>query len=226
MRKFRFFLFLLLVSVLAAAQAPLRSVRIQAHALYKTDHRIFYRGVENPLTVEVSDIVADSLVLETSRGLLTGSRNSWMLTFPGDSSEAEDVVWIYLSKMDTAGKLMRKDSVSFSLRSVSPPEVLLAGRSGGLISKETLLSSDSLVAIFRNCHLAKRGVVLSFVMEYYKGFLFYKFEQENGARFTARQHSAVKFMSEGSIFGLHKIRVLCPDGVIRNAPSLSVEVGF
>lgn len=217
---------LLLFSLASTAQDSVRTVRVQAMALYKPDHRIFYRGVENPLTIEVSGVHPDSLLVTLNRGVIHGKAGAYTVVFPGDSAAEETTVSLYLSQLDTAGVAQLFDSLSFSLRTIAEPKVLLCGRSGGLISKPILLAGDSLLVIFPNCHLAKRGEVLSFRMEYYKGFLYYKFEQENGARFTERQHNAAKYMEEGSIFELNKIRVRCPDGVIRTAPPLSVEIGF
>lgn len=224
MKKFLLLHLLLSFAVLAVAQDSVRIITTTAPALYKPQERIFYKRISNPFTVKVNNIAPDSLIVTTDKGLLQGTKGDYSVSFPGDTTAVEERVNIYLATRDTTGTAIRFDSLTFSLRPIPMPEAMIAGRTSGKTTRETVAGADSIIVILRNCHLRERCSVLSFNLTFYKEGLFYEFKQEAGNRMTERQKSAILHTEPNTLLNFERIKVKCPDGVIRFIAPVKIEV--
>jgi hypothetical protein len=209
---------LLLLSLTVKGQQS--RITTQSLALVDKNKQIFYLGVENPFTLSVTDLEPDSLILTASAGSLTGSSGNYSITF--DDNNIKTCI-LRVASRDTVGDTIVVDSVPFAVKLIPAPEILIASKSGGLITKDKLLAGDSLIVILRGCYLNTRWKVVSFTVSFYRdGFLFEFKSKDN--KLTDEQKSAVSRLGVSTIVRFEDILVQDPSGVIRRQPTLKFEL--
>jgi len=108
-----------------------------------TKMNVFYKGVENPVSISAPGIANDLLIVDISVGTLTKSETSdeWIVTIPED---AVGMTTINVSA-DQNGNIIEMGSADFRIKIVPPPIAKIGGIEGGPIDKNLLLTAAAII---------------------------------------------------------------------------------
>jgi hypothetical protein len=99
---------------------------------------VVYAGIENPLSIAISDISPENLYLSTNKGVLKGINGNYLLWLP---FEEQGTVEITIGNLNL-GQMGKIATRSFRIKTVPNPVATFGSKVSGEISKEEVKSVD------------------------------------------------------------------------------------
>ena len=103
--------------------------------------KVFYKGLDNPITVVVEDCSRKDLVVKTNVGRISGEGCHYNVWITDSASEYADVYVGVLKKK----KINWVDTIKYRLKIVPDPTPFVYGLTGGQIEKECLLNAQGII---------------------------------------------------------------------------------
>ena len=181
---------------------------------------VFYRGIENPVKIEMAGIPSTNILPSISNGRIRKTGDQYIVT-PGRENISTMRV---TAEVDGTRKPM--GSMEFRVKDLPPPTPKLAGRNGGNIEQSLLTALDGIYA--------DMGEDFMFDVEYnVVGFTvnttdrggFTLTEESESSRFTPAQKEMFTNMRRGQKFYIEDIRAVGPDGAVKNLGAMAFRVG-
>lgn len=191
---------------------------------------VFYRGVDNPITVVVENCLCKDIVVKTSLGEVYGEgchyiyRTLDTATSPGvKSTTTSRQVKIYVGVFKDS-VLNWIDTIDYRLHLVPDPTPSIGRLEGGSIDKELLCKSAGIIA--EGCFDSFTYHVVSYSLEISrKDSVIYKYENIGGIRFD---NDLIKFIQESCISNddliFYNIIVMGKDGLYRKTNEMNFKI--
>jgi hypothetical protein len=108
---------------------------------------VFYTVVDNPVTIAVSGIPDENIVVEINQGTITfKGKGEYNVKLPRGTRN--------IAKLDiyekSKGNKKLLGTKEFRIKNVPDPTPLIAGKSGGLIKKEELINAKAIIPMMMN----------------------------------------------------------------------------
>jgi formylglycine-generating enzyme required for sulfatase activity len=168
---------------------------------------VMYLGLDNPLAIAIPGIAADSVSVTISHGTITGVSGGEYIARPVTSA-SEATVEVFA---ETDGQKKKMGSMSFRVKLIPAPEATVAGRTGGEIDKDVLLSQKDVSADMGDFLYDLRYTVTQFDVRVStpKGD---KTAKSNSASFTPQQKKLIKGLYNDDKVFIENIKALGTSG--------------
>lgn len=189
-------------------------------AVAPTQMNVLFIGCQNPLDIAVSGVSDDKLIVSSPDGTVTKK---------GDGKYDIDVKSTGTIVVKIAAK-QKRDTVEigqreFFAKRIPDPMLRVVGvkdYEGGLISKAEFMSTIGLEAYLPS-DINFKFEVLSFSLSAsIKGYN--EFEFSDGCKFSSQQRDLVLKLKPDQKFFIEDIKVMGPDGSIRNMGSMAFKI--
>lgn len=185
-----------------------------------TKMNVFYRGVENPVSISVSGYSASDIAPSITNGTLARAKDGFIVK-PGNA--AKSVVSVTVTNPDGSKKTL--PGVEFRVKNVPDPTPVFGGKGVGdeTIRKSELIAAAGLIARLENFEFDLRFDVVSYTVATTARGQF--LEQEcRGPALTADAKKILSQARSGQRIYFDNIKVKGPDGRVRSIGSLSFRV--
>lgn len=193
---------------------------------------VLYAGFENPVSISVPGVAANkiSASIASGKGSLKSDGKGGYIVVP--SQVGENIV-IGVTAQNEEGRSQSMGQYSFRVRQLPDPTPFIEFkdkdgntqryRGGTPFSKQSLMSTDGIVAAIDDGLLNIGFKVLSFETVFYDNMGNAVPLLSQGASFTARQKDMFRNLSRGKRFYISHVKAIGPDNVERLLPT-SLEV--
>ncbi len=172
---------------------------------------VLFLGVDNPVRIAVAGIPSDEINPEVTNATITKNGEGNYVIRPRRLGDC--VVSIYHNDKKIGTKYFR-------VKRVPNPVAQFAGKSGGAIKKDELLSEKELIVYMQDFNYDLKFKVVEFtVSATIQGFV--RVVPTKGNKITEKQYELIKSISTGQRLYFEDIKAVGPDGAIRQLPSLS-----
>jgi gliding motility-associated protein GldM len=185
-----------------------------------TKMNVFYRGVDNPVSVSVSGYSDKDIVPSASNGTLTKGAEGYIMR-PGKDAEA--VISATVTNPDGTKKTMQ--GMKFRVKNVPNPSPYFAGKSVNdeNIKKAELTAAAGVIAKMENFEFDLKFEVVSFKVTMIVGGV--PLEKEvKGPAVSSDMKEMFQKAKPGQKVYIEGIKARGPDGTVRNLGSLSFKV--
>jgi len=172
---------------------------------------VFYRGVDNPVSVSAPGIAKEKIKVSVSGGSVSGSNGSYIVKVSG-GTEATVTVSAEIEK----GKTQVLGATKFRVKTVPDPLAQFAGVTSGPVSRGSATSASFLNAELDNFDFALKFRVTKFNVFISKPGQDPIFYSSPDGSFTSQIKAAVSKLSPGDAVSFSSITVYGEDGTTRN----------
>ncbi len=182
---------------------------------------VFYRGVDNPVSISVPGIAKEKIRPSISTGTITPDpvdKGDWIVRVPKEASEA-----VVSATAEYEGQMMNMGAFTFRVKRVPPPVAEIAGINEGNINKNTLLAANAIIPVMKDFDFDLNFVVTSFTM----GTIIngdYIPKRTRGNRFSEEMHDIIKNAKRGQKFFFENIQAEGPDGSRHTLGSINLTI--
>jgi len=207
---------LIILSICAFLFSACSTLNEESHttAIELTKMNVLYLGIENPVQVAVTGVLAENIEL-------TGANCVIKKTEDGYAILPEDVEELTLTV-----KVNEKDVVEkkFRVLNIPSPEITIAGKTGGVITKEEVLNAEGIEVELKNFLFDIKFKVVSFnVTASAEGYSI-EAGANNSDKFTKKQMRLLRKAKMGSKFYIEDITVVGPDNIERKVGTASFKI--
>lgn len=184
-----------------------------------TAMNLFYRGIENPVSIAVSGVAPEKLKISISNATYSGSKGQ-LKVLPG--KERECVVSVS-AEMD--GKAQRFGEQKFRVKDVPDPKPFIGKYSGtAKIPLGELKAQQGVMAKLENFEFegVKFNIVSFSMMAIVKGTPVEK--EAKGPYFSPDMQTVIKSLKTGGRLFIENIKAVGPDGRSRDIGNISIKV--
>jgi len=184
---------------------------------------VFYKGVDNPVSISSPGIGTDLLQVDISKGNLRRSETNdeWIVTIP---DEATGTTVISVSA-DHDGNMVEMGSSEFRIKRVPDPMAKIGGTDGGPINKNLLITAAAIIPQMPddfefeiNYEITK----FDFVATQRGGDMFTR--QGSGNRLTDEMLTFIRNSRRGDKIWLENIYAKGPDGSTRRLGTINLTI--
>lgn len=188
-----------------------------------TKMNVFYKGVENPVSISSPGIGNDLLIVDISVGTLTKSEASdeWIVTLP---EEASGMTTINVSA-EQDGNIIEMGSAEFRIKRVPSPIAKIGGIEGGPIDKNLLITAGAIIPQMPedfefelNFEITK----FDFIATQRGGDMYIR--QGEGNRLNEDMLSFIRNSRRGDKIWLENIFAKGPDGTSRRIGTINLTI--
>lgn len=188
-----------------------------------TKMNVFYKGVENPVSISSPGIGNDLLQVAISKGNLTRNEETgeWMVTIPDDATGTTTIS----VTADQDGQLLEMGSADFRIKRVPDPTAKIGGSVGGVIDKNLLATAGAIIPQMPedfefelNFEITK----FDFVATQRGGDMFTR--QGTGNRLTSEMLTFIRNSRRGDKIWLENIYAKGPDGSSRRLGTINLTI--
>lgn len=190
---------------------------------------VLYAGINNPISIAVPGVPANSISASMSNGSLVRSGTGWIAHPTKVGAEAVITV---TAEMD--GQRMTVGSTTFRVRKLPDPMPYIAYndakgnpvryKGGRPFSKTLLLQAKGLSAAIDDDMLNIAYRVLSFETVFFDSMGNAIPEMSSGDNFSERQRTAMRRLQRGKRFYISHVKAIGPDGIQRDLAPMEVIV--
>ncbi|MBQ8364563.1 MAG: gliding motility protein GldM [Bacteroidaceae bacterium] len=193
---------------------------------------VLYAGFENPVSISVPGVAANKISASIAKGkgsLKSDGKGGYIVT---PTQVGEDIV-IGVNATNEEGRSQSMGQYSFRVRQLPNPTPFIEYkdkdgntqryRGGTAFSKQSLMSTDGIVAAIDDGLLNIGFRVLSFETVFYDNMGNAIPLMSQGASFTPRQKDMFRSLGRGKRFYISHVKAIGPDNVERLLPT-SLEV--
>jgi gliding motility-associated protein GldM len=170
---------------------------------------VFYRGVDNPVSISVPGIAKKKIRPSISAGEIIPDPDApgdWIVRVPADVSNTT-----VSATAEYEGSWMNMGSFDFRVKRIPPPVAEIAGRVDGAISRNELLAAGAIIPVMKDFDFDLNFIVISFTM----GTIIngdWVPKRASGNRFTAEMQEIIRNSRRGQKFFFEDIQAEGPDG--------------
>ncbi len=186
-----------------------------------TKMNVFYKGVDNPISVSVPGVPADKIKVNIDQGTISKSGKDGYIVRVRKGNQAE----VSVSAQMPDGSAKKMGSVLFRVKTVPDPKPYFAGKSSSddRVKKRDLTAVQGVAARMENFDFDLKFKVTSFKLTMIIGGKpIEKVSRSN--RITDDMKIMLKKAKTGSKVYIESIKAKGPDGTVRNLGSLSFKV--
>ncbi|MBU0764497.1 MAG: hypothetical protein KJ607_06665 [Bacteroidetes bacterium] len=184
---------------------------------------VVYRGLDNPLLIAVTDAGNDEITVVGENCSIAGSAGEYIIR-PGTGPVAK--VNVVRKEKDGDKRVAVKE---FRVKDVPSPVAAVAGKKGGVIKKEELISAGKIMVLLENFAFDLTFEVVSF-----KVVIKAKSKEGEGdslteelsesSTFTKYQLNLIESLQPDSRISFEEIKAKGPDGKIRELGAISFKI--
>lgn len=183
-----------------------------------TKMNVFYKGVDNPVSVSAPGFTMDNVRATVDNGKLIRDGEGYIAK-PQIVGKVANI--LVEGRLD--GKWRRLKTVEFRVKPIPDPVAMVAGKNGGSINKNLLAMQTGVDAVMDNFDFDLKFKIKSFnvstVVQSYT-----RDEKSNSDYFTPAQLKLLKGLRKNQKVYIEDIKAVGPDGSIRNLPAISFKV--
>lgn len=184
-----------------------------------TKMNVFYLGLQNPVDISVPGVAKEDIRPSMTNGRIVKRGNSWIAT--PSSSNQNCKVRVRAKLPSGENKMM--GSQTFRVKSVPDPKPVVAGSSGGSISKSLLSAQEVVLAKLPNFLFDLKFEVVGFnLYTTQKGFI--KEAESNSSRITDEQKQIIQGLSKGQNITFENIEARKPGGEVSEIGTVSFRI--
>ena len=185
-----------------------------------TKMNVFYRGVENPVSVSVSGYSDKDIVASMTNGTLTKGKDGYIIK-PGKDNEA--TVSATVTNPDGSKKSM--PGIKFRVKNVPNPSPYFAGKSVNdeTIKKSEVTAAQGVIAKMENFEFDLKFEIVGYKVTMIVGGTPIE-KISNGAALTGDMKEMLAKAKPGQKIYIESIKARGPDGTVRNLGALSFKV--
>ena len=188
-----------------------------------TKMNVFYKGVENPVSISSPGIGTELLLVDISVGKCTKSATSdeWIVTIPKD---ATGMTTINVSA-EHEGNIIEMGSADFRIKRVPDPVAKIGGTEGGPIDKNLLITAAAIIPQMPEdfeFELSYEITKFDFVAAQRGGDMFIR--QGQGNLLTEDMLSFIRNSRRGDKIWLENIFAKGPDGSSRRIGTINLTI--
>ncbi|MGB6046456.1 MAG: gliding motility protein GldM [Flavobacteriales bacterium] len=185
-----------------------------------TKMNVFYRGVENPVSISVAGYSASNIQPSMTNGSLSRDRDGYVVK-PGPGPSA--VISVTVTNPDGSKKAMQ--GVEFRVKNVPNPTPYFAGKgvNDNTVKKNEIVAAQGVLAKMENFEFDLRFDIVSYtVTTTIAGNVLEK--PCTGPALSADAKAVLERVRSGQKIFIENIKAKGPDGSIRNLGALSFKV--
>jgi hypothetical protein len=177
---------------------------------------VLYLGVDNPVTIAVANYQSSKIRPEITNGKITSKDGGYYNYVIQPKNVGMAILKIY-----AGDKLI--SNAEFRVKRVPDPVAKIGGYKSGLIQKDILLNQEILSVDMENFDFDLRFIVTSFKLStHVKGIMTGVSSSSN--TITQEQKTLIEKAVSGQKIYFEEIKVVGPDGAIRNLAPLIIEL--
>ncbi|HSG68702.1 MAG TPA: GldM family protein, partial [Bacteroidales bacterium] len=182
---------------------------------------VFYRGVDNPVSISVPGIAKEKIRPTISVGSISPDpkdRGDWIVRMPADATKAT-----VGASAEIDGTWMNMGAFEFRVKRVPDPVAMIAGMQEGEINKNTLLAANAIIPVMKDFEFDLNFVVTSFTMgTIINGDWIPK--RNSGNQFSGEMSEIIRNAKRGQKFFFESIQVEGPDGSKRTLSPINLTI--
>ena len=186
-----------------------------------TKMNVFYRGVENPVSISVSGVAKESIKARITKGRIRASGNQWSV-LPASGKEGEVIKIRVYADVDGTEKFMGE--MPFRVKNVPNPIAKIGGKSQGAISLTDLSRSAGVVAEMEDFDFDLDFAITEFTVSAVVSGGFTKREKSMSPNFTNAQKNIIRGLTSGKNLTITDVRAIGPGGDVRVLNSIVLKI--
>ncbi len=175
-----------------------------------TKMNVLYLNVDNPVSISVSGVPAESIRATVDNGELI-RKDQGYIARPKDASR--NAIITVTAPVD--GKVREMGKMLFRVRTVPDPVAKVAGRKGGVIDKSTLSAQVAVQAELENFEFEMKFTVTEFKVSAIQGTFLREYTSRS-ARFTPEQKQLINSLGKNTKVYIEEIKASGTDGTTRD----------
>jgi gliding motility-associated protein GldM len=182
---------------------------------------VFYRGVDNPVSISVPGIAKNKIRPFISEGEIIPDPEApgdWIVRMPANVSSAT-----VSAQAEYEGQWMNMGSFDFRVKRVPDPIAQIAGKVDGPIAKNELLAANAIIPVMKDFEFDLNFVVTSFTM----GTIIngdWVPKRGSGNRFSGEMQDIIRNARKGQKFFFEAIQAEGPDGTRRKLSPINLTI--
>jgi gliding motility-associated protein GldM len=182
-----------------------------------TAMNVMYKGIQNPIDVSVPGVSPDKVRIKVVNGTYTTQKvkNSRGENFRGNwavnPTNVGQNVQVVVSVTDAVGKGTTYPPIEFRVKPVPSPIAQFAGKSTGLIAKNTAAAQTGVYATLPDFEFDLVYKITSFTVLYTDSRGDFE-EKSNSSSLTTEQKNLINRLARGKNLFIKDIKCLAPDG--------------
>jgi gliding motility-associated protein GldM len=182
---------------------------------------VFYRNVDNPVSISVPGIAKEKITPRISAGTIKSDpvdKGDWIVRVPKGVSSVT-----VSASAEYEGTMMNMGSFEFRVKRVPDPVAEIAGITQGNIDRNTLLAANAIIPAMKDFDFDLNFVITSFTMgTYLNGDWVPK--RAAGNRFTSEMQDIIRNSRRGQKFIFESIQSEGPDGSKRTLGTINLTI--
>ncbi len=186
-----------------------------------TKMNVFYRGVENPVSISVSGVAKESIRARITKGRIRKVRNQWEV-MPAAGAEGEVVKIKVYANVDGNEKFMGE--MPFRVKNVPSPIAKIAGKSQGGITLTQLSRAPGVIAEMEDFDFELDFTITEFTVSAVVSGGFTKREKSTSPKFTEAQKNIIRGLTAGKNLTVTDVKAIGPGGDKRVLNSIVLKI--
>lgn len=182
---------------------------------------VFYRGVDNPVSISAPGIAKEKIRPSITIGTITPdptAKGDWIVRMPKGATKAT-----VSASAEYEGSMMNMGSFEFRVKRVPDPVAEIAGMKEGNINRNTLLAANAIIPKMYDFEFDLNFIVTSFTMgTIINGDWLPK--RGRGNQFTSEMQDIIRNSRRGQKFFFENIQAEGPDGSKRTLGTINLTI--
>ena len=187
-----------------------------------TKMNVFYRAVNNPVSISVSGVPKEDLQVEITKGRISRVPSGDWGVMPGAGPENEVVSVRVFATIDGVRRFM--GASDFRVKNVPDPIAEVAGRTQGGINLGDLTRADGVKAELKQFDFDLEFTVTEFTVSAVLSGGFTRTERSESDKFTRAQMDIVSQLRSGQRITFENVKAIGPDGASRDLNSIVLRI--
>ncbi len=175
---------------------------------------VLYLGIDNPVKIAASGYESSDLTVSVENGKIIGENGEYIIR-PIRAGLA-------IVTVSSNGSEIQK--TTFRVNLVPNPVAMIAGRNGGLISKNELLNQDKVLVMMSDFDFDLNFEIVEYSLYTLAEAGFIREFKSNSNEITEEQKALIEKLKAGEKVYLQDIKCKGPDGSIRELGAINFEV--
>jgi len=182
---------------------------------------VFYRGVDNPVSISVPGIAKNKIMPSISIGTITRDPDApgdWIVRMPKEATKA-----IVGATAEYEGQMMNMGAFEFRVKRVPDPVAQIAGMTEGNISRNELLAANAIIPVMKDFEFDLNFIVTGFRM----GTIIngdWVPKRTGGNRLSSEMQDIIRNSRRGQKFFFENIQAEGPDGSKRSLNTVNLTI--
>lgn len=187
-----------------------------------TKMNVFYRGVENPVSISVSGVGKESIKAKITKGRIRPASGGGWEVMPAPGPEGEIIkIRVYA---DVDGNQRFMGEMPFRVKNVPNPIAKIGGRSQGSISLTDLSRSVGVLAEMDDFDFDLEFEITEFTVSAVVSGGFTKREKSTSSKFTNAQKDIIRTLTSGKNLTVTDVKAVGPGGDVRVLNSIVLKI--